>query len=548
MGSAGGRAVRLNRRGRTVPDVAGRVESLTLALAHGGDRLELAPAEAARLVLARTDERIRLGAQHTVVALAGSTGSGKSSLFNALAGMEIAQVGARRPTTSTPTACVWGDGADALMDWLDVPRRHRTHRESELDGTVQDDLTGLVLLDLPDHDSTRLSHRLEVDRLVTLVDLLVWVVDPQKYADEALHALYLRTLTEHASVMLVVLNQVDRLSPADVEACRLDLGRLLADDGLAGVRVLTTSARTGQGVDDLRNVVGEVVERHETVAQRSAADLDRVVRGLAPSVGAREADPDKIEGAAVLVDALAGAAGVPAVLDAVQGDYRRSAQGAVGWPFTRWLRRFRPDPLKRLRLGQSTTESLRLERSSLPEATQSQRAQVELATRRVAEKASEGLPERWADAVRGAATPTGADLADALDQAVTGIELERRRPIWWGVLGVLQVLLAAAAVAGALWLTALFVVGWLQLPAPSTPELGPLPWPTVLLVGGLLAGLLLAVVGGRLAAFGASRRRRRTEQRMRGAVGAVADERVLGPVGGVLRDHRATRVAMARKG
>ncbi|HZI96522.1 MAG TPA: YfjP family GTPase [Actinomycetales bacterium] len=537
----------LTRRQRAAPDVAGRVGALSLALEHGEERLDPDAAETARLALARTDERIRLGAEHTVVALAGATGSGKSSLFNALAGLEVAAVGARRPTTATPTACVWGDGAEALMDWLDVPRRHRTHRESELDASDQADLHGLVLLDLPDHDSTRLSHRLEVDRLVGLVDLLVWVVDPQKYADEALHSRYLRTLTQHESVMLIVLNQTDRLAPDEVDACRRDLRRLLAEDGLPAVRVLTTSARTGDGVPALREIVAEAVERRESVAQRAAADLDAAAAGLSASVGETEGDPDKVTGASVLVDALAGAAGVPAVLDAVQGDYRRRAAGHVGWPFTRWLRRFRPDPLKRLRLGQATSEAIRLERSSLPEPTQAQRAQVELATRRVAEQAGSGLPERWGDAVRGAATPPGPDLADALDQAVTGVDLEHRRPLWWPVFGLVQVLLALAAVAGFLWLGALFVIGWLQLPELETPRLGSLPWPTVLLVGGLVTGLVLALVGGRLASFGARRRRRRVGKRLRAAVREVAASRVLGPVGDVLRDHRATRLALARK-
>ena len=69
-----------------------------------------------------------------------------------------------------------------------------------------------MLLDLPDHDSTELSHRLEVDRLVQLVDVLVWVVDPQKYADAALHDRYLKPLAGHADVMMVVLNQADRLT------------------------------------------------------------------------------------------------------------------------------------------------------------------------------------------------------------------------------------------------------------------------------------------------------------------------------------------------
>ena len=51
-------------------------------------------------------------------------------------------------------------------------------------------------MDLPDHDSTEVSHHLEVDRLVELADLLVWVLDPQKYADAALHDRYLAPLRD----------------------------------------------------------------------------------------------------------------------------------------------------------------------------------------------------------------------------------------------------------------------------------------------------------------------------------------------------------------
>ncbi|MDQ1652355.1 MAG: hypothetical protein QOI35_1555, partial [Cryptosporangiaceae bacterium] len=41
---------------------------------------------AAERVAGKATDRLRLGEDHTVVALAGATGSGKSSLFNALAG------------------------------------------------------------------------------------------------------------------------------------------------------------------------------------------------------------------------------------------------------------------------------------------------------------------------------------------------------------------------------------------------------------------------------------------------------------------------------
>ena len=64
-------------------------------------------------VVAKVEERTALVGGHTVVALAGATGSGKSSLFNALVGSPVATVGVRRPTTSTPTAAIWGDEPSA---------------------------------------------------------------------------------------------------------------------------------------------------------------------------------------------------------------------------------------------------------------------------------------------------------------------------------------------------------------------------------------------------------------------------------------------------
>ena len=53
----------------------------------------------ARALVVRAQERMRLSRGYTVVALAGATGSGKSSLFNAVARIELSPVGLRRPTT-----------------------------------------------------------------------------------------------------------------------------------------------------------------------------------------------------------------------------------------------------------------------------------------------------------------------------------------------------------------------------------------------------------------------------------------------------------------
>ena len=228
-------------RGDRVRPVSGsldrRLQALAEAVALADGRLEPAAVEDARGVVRRAGERLGHGLDATVVALAGPTGAGKSTLFNLLAGGELSRTGVRRPTTAATIAAVGGRADPGLLDWLDVRSRHA------LDAGAPD---GLVLLDLPDFDSVEAAHRAEVDRLVQMVDLLVWVVDPQKYADAALHERYLRPLAGHAAAMLVVLNQVDLLG-GRTGAARDDLRGLLRSADLGEVPVLAVSARTGRG-------------------------------------------------------------------------------------------------------------------------------------------------------------------------------------------------------------------------------------------------------------------------------------------------------------
>jgi GTP-binding protein EngB required for normal cell division len=228
-------------------------------------------------LLRRSGERLRMSASHTVVALAGGTGSGKSSLFNALAGASFSPAGVMRPTTKHSHACVWGmEGAAPLLDWLGVQRRHRYARASALD-EGEASLTGLLLLDLPDHDSVVTGSAALVDRLVKLADMLVWVLDPLKYADASVHRRYLVPLAGHALVTSVVLNQADTLSAEQVKDCEADLRRLLDSEGLTETPVLVTSALTGAGLDDLRRVLAEAVAVRRAATDRITADIDALL-------------------------------------------------------------------------------------------------------------------------------------------------------------------------------------------------------------------------------------------------------------------------------
>jgi hypothetical protein len=223
--------------GPSGPDLAERIEALGRLVSLGAGRLDEDLMTEASALLARSGDRLALSAEHTVITLAGGTGSGKSSLFNAICGLELSPTGLRRPMTSAAHACVWGlDGAGPLLDWLDVDKRFRYARASALDRAgagAENSLRGLVLIDLPDHDSIQDLHRAEVDRFVKVADLLIWVVDPQKYADASLHRDYIVPFARHAAVTVIVLNQVDRLAPKEVDDCVTDLRRLLEAEGLA---------------------------------------------------------------------------------------------------------------------------------------------------------------------------------------------------------------------------------------------------------------------------------------------------------------------------
>ncbi|WP_035939979.1 YfjP family GTPase [Knoellia aerolata] len=534
--------------GVSAESLSAAATSLQSALETGGAQLPQAPATRAAAVVTKVGERTSLVGGHTVVALAGATGSGKSSLFNALVGTDVATVGARRPTTSTPTAAVWGDEpAGPLLDWLGVATRHHVDADTRAAGSVGS-LDGLVLLDLPDFDSRETSHRVEAERVLELVDVFVWVTDPQKYADARLHDDYVSALATHDAVTLVVLNQADRLSASEIDECVADLERLMARDGMPGATVIPTSARTGTGIDVLGQRLSNAVTGANAARARLAADVRQAVAALRPGVA--DTEPEiKATGERELVDALARSAGVPTVVHAVERDYQMQAIQHTGWPMTRWVQRFKPRPLRRLRLddgrGAVTVSAADvrsvLGRSSLPPPTPAARAAVDLATRTLADKAGSALPTPWGDAVGDAAAPPGHAMADALDQAVIGTSLRSRTPLWWRVVGLVQVLLALTALAGLVWVLVLMLLGWLQFPSIETPTWGPLPWPFLLLVGGVLAGLLLALVSRFLAGIGARRRGVVVDKRLRSSIAEVAQERILAPVTAVLDRHAQTR-------
>ena len=536
--AAGARRV-LNRPGRD--RLEEQVDALAEAVHAAEGRLDPQLLARAREVIDRSQERLRLSGEHTVVTLAGATGSGKSSLFNRLSQAEHARVGVRRPTTSRALACTWSsDGASELLNWLGVDIRHQVDTSA---GGEAARLQGLVLLDLPDHDSTEVAHHVEMERMVARADLLVWVLDPQKYADAAIHERFLRPLATHAEVMLVVLNHVDAIPVAQRKATLDDIRRLLREDGLGDVPLLATSAATGEGVDELVDLLASRVAAQRARRGRLAADVRAAAEAISAAHGSADAGGLTRGSREALVAAMADAAGVPVLTRAVERSAAARARKETGWPATRWLGKLRPDPLRSLRVG--TGETPALVRSSVPEPTPVQQARVDTAVRGVADSASRGLSPPWVQAVRRASLSRRDELPDALDQALVGADVDLApRSWWWTPVRLLQWLLLAVAVAGAGWLLVLAVLGYLQLPAIEPPQDYGVPLPTAMLAAGALGGIVVAAAARLVARWSAKRWARKAERMWRARVAEVAQSHVIDPMQAELDAHHRVSASL----
>ena len=464
------------------------------------DALRMCPTEVpaslsipAHKALDAVAQRLALGVDHTVIALFGGTGSGKSSLFNALTQLNFADVGARRPTTSRAAACSWGDDAGPLLDFLGVSSERRIRRDSILDAEDQGSMSGLVLLDVPDYDSVTTEHSLQVDRLVPLADILVWVVDPQKYADAALHDGYLRGLGARQEDMLVLVNQVDTLPESGLASLLDDVGSLLKEDGLSQVQVLPVSAVRGDNLDVVRDLLRQRVARESNAARTASAELDAITRRLRPTVakGEVELNADLTEDTTKVLQA----SGAQAVEDSVRVGLSKVLPRALA----------RPEPPSRTAVASAHSTWVH--------------------------RTSQGLPPAWARSMESSVVPPET-LTGQTAEAVGSVPLPgHRQPaidlLWWG--GLLLVL------GGLSWLVASVVRTGAQALLNSVEIV-----PVCVIVLGIMAALLAA-------ARRRSRARREAErygQQVRARLEAVVERGLSRPAAEVLKKHRILQAAL----
>ena len=188
----------------------------------------------------------------------GSTGAGKSTLVNALAGHPVTRAGAIRPTTRQPILLHHPQDAPWFASPRVLPTLSRVRGELAGAGTPATSAgaapdpsamqslvlladpaipEGVALLDAPDVDSISDDNRALASQLLAAADLWLFVTTANRYAD----AVPWKLLVDAASRDILVAVVLDRVPAGAAEEVSADLRSMLAREGLAGAELFVVA-------------------------------------------------------------------------------------------------------------------------------------------------------------------------------------------------------------------------------------------------------------------------------------------------------------------
>ncbi len=171
--------------------------------------------------------------------LGGSTGSGKSTITNSLAGADVSPSGVLRPTTRAPVLICHPDDLPWFSATDILPHLPRVTGDGVATGetlkveAVPTLLPGLALIDAPDIDSVEEANRELATQLLAAADLWLFVTTAVRYAD-AVPWEFLGRAKSRGTSLAVVIN---RMPPGAAAEIVPHLQSMLTDGGLPDVSV-----------------------------------------------------------------------------------------------------------------------------------------------------------------------------------------------------------------------------------------------------------------------------------------------------------------------
>lgn len=201
----------------------------------------------------------------------GGTGVGKSSLLNQLAGQEIARTGIERPT-SREVSIYLHESVEFQQLPNDLPVSDVRMARHANEHTRQ-----ILWVDMPDIDSVDSVNRDIVLQWLPHIDVVIYVVSPERYRDDKGWRLLREYGGDHAWIF--VLNQWDRGEAIQYD----DFIRLLTEAGFPDPIVLRTIAKSvddsGNGhseLHELERVLGEISSQHLMAQLEAHAGIARL--------------------------------------------------------------------------------------------------------------------------------------------------------------------------------------------------------------------------------------------------------------------------------
>ena len=244
-----------------------------------------------------------------LMVVGGSTGAGKSTLVNSLAGADVSPSGVLRPTTRSPVLACHPDDLPWFEDDRILPGLSRTRGAAPTTGSLQLVPTealrpGLALLDSPDIDSVVEANRALSRQLLSAADAWLFVTTAARYADAVPWDL-LQTARERGTALSLVL---DRVPPEAVEEVAGHLRAMLAERGLDDAALLVVEETQ---LEDGRLPAQALAPVRSWLDGLGADDRSRAELVRRTLTGALDSLPARVR---VVTEALAEQAGTEAAL------------------------------------------------------------------------------------------------------------------------------------------------------------------------------------------------------------------------------------------